>query len=231
MLDAHDRRRVRFVEKCTCDSDESTARGQITDLSLGGAYVTTPHPFPVGHKFWLRFPMYGKWIGTTSVVRHVNPGAGMGVQFLSLPRDQRDLLLRYIGRAVERLGDSAHAKKRTASRLAACIPITVRGRDADGKPFAETTETVNVSERGACIRLRHPVLPGTVLKVHATLGSHAGPADFRVAWIGNNGTNSGQVGLAPTVLDLWRSWYVPNLQELESENTQSEFQFQPENRV
>ena len=230
-MEVNDRRRIRFSEKCFCDSDESSFPAQFHDLSLDGAYIAATKPFPSGHKFRLRFALLGKWIATPCVVRYVNPGTGMGVKFLALPREQRNFLVRHLGRLLERLGESAHAKKRAASRLAACIPITVSGTDVSGKPFDEETETLNVSERGACVRLRHPVSAGSVVQVKATLGTHARPADFRVVWAGgaDNG-NKGQVGLTPTVLDLWRSWYLPSLQELDSERFQTELQPEPKNR-
>jgi hypothetical protein len=75
------------------------------------------------------------------------------------------------------------------------------------------------------------VSAGSVVQVKATLGTHARPADFRVVWAGasDNG-NKGQVGLTPTVLDLWRSWYLPSLQELDSERFQAELQPEPKDR-
>lgn len=224
-MEVSDKRRLRFAEKCFCDSQESSFPAQFYDLSLDGAYIGTTHPFPVGHNFRLRFALYGRWIATACVVRHVNPGTGMGVKFLALAREHRELLSRHLNRLLDRLGDSTYAKKRVASRLATRIPVTVSGVDATGKPFEEETETLNVSERGACLRLRQRLLPGSTVKVKAALGTQAPAADFRVVWMAAAGTpTEGQVGLAPTVLDLWRNWNLPNWQQQEGERRQDEVQ-------
>lgn len=206
-MELSDKRRLRFSEACVCDSDEHTVSGQFRDISLDGAYIGTPQPFPVGHRFRLRFTVQNKLLLVPCVVRHLNPGAGMGVQFLSLPPEHHQLLARHLDRLLERLGDTAHAKKRVAARLSTRIPATVNGTDAVGKPFEEETETLNVSERGTCIRLRNPVIPGTTLKLRIGVGPETRVTDFRVVWVGVAGTPAaGQVGLAPTVRDLWRAW-------------------------
>lgn len=213
-----DKPRLHFSGNCFCDSRESSFSGQFHNLSLGGAYIGATQPFPVGYRFGLRFALSGEWITTPCVVCHVNPGAGMGVKFLSLSHEHRELLVRYLSRVLKRLGDSAYAKKRAASRLAARIPVTISGTDATGRPFEEETETINVSERGACIRLRQRVLAGSTLKVRTSLGTRNSTADFRVVWVNSppSATES-FVGLTVTALDLWRSWNLPAWQQLEGE--------------
>lgn len=202
-----DRRRLRFSEACVCDSDERSVHAQFQDLSLEGAYIGTSQPFPVGHRLRLRFTLQGKLLVIPCQVRHLNPGAGMGVQFLSLPVEYRELLARHMDKLLERLGDTAHEKKRMGSRLGARLPLQVSGTDSAGKDFEEETETLNVSERGACIRLRHAVVPGTILKVKTGLGPETRAAEFRVVWVGAAGSPAaGQLGLTPTILDLWRGW-------------------------
>jgi hypothetical protein len=206
-MELTDRRRVRFAEPCECDSDERNFHAQFHDLSLDGAYIGTHEPFPVGHRFRLRFAVQGRTLVLPCIVRHTNPGTGMGVKFLNITPEERELLARYLERLVNRLGDTAHAKKRTASRLSIRIPVLVSGLDSLGKTFEEDTETLNVSERGACIRLRQPVLPGTNLKLKIGLGPQIHVAEFRVVWVGpSDSPTAGQVGLTPTVLDLWRAW-------------------------
>lgn len=208
-METSDKRRLRFSEACVCDSDERTVSAQFRDISLDGAYIGTPLPFPVGYKFRLRFAVQGKRLLVTCLVRHTDPGAGMGVQFLSLPPDHKQSLSRHFDHLLERFGETAHAKKRAASRLATRIPATVKGTDAAGKPFEEETETLNISERGACVRLRTPVAPGTTLKVRVDVGPEQHVTDFRVAWVGAPGTHeAGQVGLTPTARELWRAWHL-----------------------
>ncbi len=208
-MEPNDKRRLRFAEACTCDSDERTVSAQFRDISLDGAYIGTTQPFPVGYKFRLRFTLQGKVLLVPCVVRHLDAGSGMGVHFLSLPPDHRQLLARHFDHLLERLGESAHAKKRAATRLPAQLGVTVTGTDAAGKPFEEETETLNISERGTCVRLRNTVLPKTTLKLRVGVGAETHLADFRVAWVGAPGTPAaGQVGLTPTARDLWRAWHL-----------------------
>ncbi|MBI4462927.1 MAG: PilZ domain-containing protein [Acidobacteria bacterium] len=230
-MELDDKRRLRYSEGCICDSEERSFPAQFQDLSLDGAYIGTPQPFPVGHRFRLRFTLQGKLLVVPCVVRHINPGTGMGVKFLSLPPEHRQWLARHFNRVLGTLGEPAHTKKRRASRLTARIPVTVSGIDTGGKGFEEDTETLNVSERGACIRLRHAVEAGATLKVKTGLGPEARSADFRVVWQGPAGSpTEGQAGLMPSVLDLWRGWNASSWATGNREKPAAEeFQHQPEN--
>jgi hypothetical protein len=61
--------------------------------------------------------------------------------------------------------------------------VKVRGRDRNGNPFTQTTQTVNVSRRGACLD-NIPCAPGEVIE----LGRWWRKARYRVVWTGDPGT-------------------------------------------
>lgn len=57
------------------------------------------------------------------------------------------------------------ATARREPRRKLTVPVTVTGNDLNGKPFEQTTETVDVSRSGACLRLTQPVAIPSSLSV------------------------------------------------------------------
>jgi hypothetical protein len=58
-----------------------------------------------------------------------------------------------------------------AKRVNLRLPVEVRGQDASGAPFIESTSTLNVSSRGICFESEHPVEIGARLEVAIRLPS------------------------------------------------------------
>jgi hypothetical protein len=62
-------------------------------LSVGGIYITTPHPPPVDSRIWLRLHVDDApddFMDVEGVVRYVHPRHGMGVKFVDLkPADKK----------------------------------------------------------------------------------------------------------------------------------------------
>jgi len=58
----------------------------LRDLSIGGAFVQSRQVFPIGSILNLRFkiPNVNNFISCTGIVRNMEVGDGMGVQFLDL---------------------------------------------------------------------------------------------------------------------------------------------------
>jgi hypothetical protein len=75
-------------------------RELLRDLSEGGAFVETAQQFAVGSILNLQFmlPEIRRPISATVVVRHLNPGAGLGVQFLGLSPDDRRVVTAFLAR-------------------------------------------------------------------------------------------------------------------------------------
>ena len=77
---------------------------QVRDLSLGGLFVETASPRAVGALTALDFLVQEGPIRADAVVRHLNPGHGVGLQFITMrDRDRSHMatllnrLSRYVG--------------------------------------------------------------------------------------------------------------------------------------
>jgi len=75
----------------------STIHAQSSDLSLGGCYVETLFPLPIGTAVNLEFWMGPERIAATGSVRTCDPGVGMGIEFTNLSPNNRDRLQAYLG--------------------------------------------------------------------------------------------------------------------------------------
>ena len=85
-------------------------------------------------------------------------------------------------------------KTRRGPRAPQSFKVVVRGKDRNGNPFAQTSNTVDISEDGARLDgIAYLTAPGEVLEVKRRWH---GKARFRVAWIGQVGTfESNQAGI------------------------------------
>lgn len=74
----------------------SIRSGEVANLSLGGCYIHTPHPYPVGSRLELVLQMGRNRIYTQGRVTVGNDKQGMGVEFESNLRDCLQRLPRFI---------------------------------------------------------------------------------------------------------------------------------------
>jgi hypothetical protein len=67
------------------------AQTRISDLNLSGVFIDAMSPLPVGASLKLIFTLPGgERVATEGVVRHSQPGIGMGVEFTGLrPEDAK----------------------------------------------------------------------------------------------------------------------------------------------
>jgi predicted SPOUT superfamily RNA methylase MTH1 len=68
----------------------------VTDLSLGGCYLTTNSPFPRGTRVTLSIKTADLDIRAAGVVLVAHPEFGMGVEFMQATTEQRDRVLRMV---------------------------------------------------------------------------------------------------------------------------------------
>jgi PilZ domain len=99
--DQEKRRHVRYricvgVEIQGTDSN-STIHAQSADLSLGGCYVGTLFPLPIGTGVNLEFWIGPERIAATGSVRTSDPGVGMGIEFTNLSANNNDRLKAFLG--------------------------------------------------------------------------------------------------------------------------------------
>jgi c-di-GMP-binding flagellar brake protein YcgR len=72
------------------ESDDPPVSCRLTDLSLGGCYLTTNSPFPRGTRVILSIKTTDLQVHAGGVVLVAHPEFGMGVEFLQTTTEQRD---------------------------------------------------------------------------------------------------------------------------------------------
>ena len=65
---------------------------RVQVIGMGGLFIATPKPAPVGTKLRLAFELPGGNVQPEAVVRNVAPGQGMGVEFTRMEPKERSLL-------------------------------------------------------------------------------------------------------------------------------------------
>jgi PilZ domain len=77
---------------------ESGARtsGVTSDLSLGGCFVCTSKPLPVGARLRVTMSRKGQTVEALAVTRILKPRIGMGIEFIDVEGPYNDVLSRWI---------------------------------------------------------------------------------------------------------------------------------------
>ena len=65
---------------------------RLSNLGLGGAFLEVDAGFAMGSILNLRFPIESAFVTATVIVRSVRLGQGIGVEFLDLSPESRDVL-------------------------------------------------------------------------------------------------------------------------------------------
>ncbi|HZS08197.1 MAG TPA: PilZ domain-containing protein [Blastocatellia bacterium] len=93
MNDRRSSRRVIYqTEVSLLGSASPPFKAYSQDLSLGGMYLNTQQQFSQGMILQLRFTVEDAEIRTMAEVVHCQPGAGLGLKFLSLTADQEAII-------------------------------------------------------------------------------------------------------------------------------------------
>jgi hypothetical protein len=71
---------------------------RVRTIGMGGLFVSTPNPPPVGTKLILAFEVPGGNVRAEAVVRNVVPGQGMGVEFTRMDLKDKILLQKLLKR-------------------------------------------------------------------------------------------------------------------------------------
>jgi c-di-GMP-binding flagellar brake protein YcgR len=74
----------------------TSATGVTSDLSLGGCFVCTSKPLPVGSRVRLKLTRKDQTVEALAVVRIVRPRIGMGIEFLDLKEQHQPVLERWL---------------------------------------------------------------------------------------------------------------------------------------
>jgi hypothetical protein len=83
--------------------------------------------------------------------------------------------------------------RRRNRRVAAFLTVRIWGVDAKSLPFTQHAQVKNISNRGAVLQgMTRPVKAGEILHVQ----HEDGQAQFRVVWVGKQGTRrQGEIGV------------------------------------
>jgi len=96
--DTRDKRRYSRVERpkgmrVAWEGSGQRFVSQVFDLSLGGVFIPTADPPPVGTSVKLVFEISGRNIRARAIVRRSVSGIGMGVEFVAMGYEERGQLL------------------------------------------------------------------------------------------------------------------------------------------
>jgi DNA-binding response OmpR family regulator len=78
------------------EADDPPVNCRLTDLSLGGCYLTTVSPFPRGTRVILSIKTGELAVRAAAIVLVAHPEFGMGVEFVQATPEQHDQVLRMI---------------------------------------------------------------------------------------------------------------------------------------
>lgn len=70
--------------------------GITSDLSLGGCFVCTSKPLPIGTRMRITLSRKGQAVEALAVVRILKPRIGMGIEFIDLDTPSHEVLSRWI---------------------------------------------------------------------------------------------------------------------------------------
>jgi len=128
----------------------------------------------------------------------------MGIEFLSVSAEHREILRSYVSKTLQRPGDAAYSRARRVPRIAHRVKVNIHSKDAEGKFFREHAETLDVSDAGARIVLQQRLLPGELLALQVVSVRASPWAQFRAVWQGAPTTPAeGHVGLELLFVDFW----------------------------
>lgn len=87
-----------FAADAEClDLEAGTAASGVTsDLSMGGCFVCTSKPLPLGSRVRLKLTRKDQMVEALAAVRIVKPRIGMGIEFLDVDERHRQVLERWL---------------------------------------------------------------------------------------------------------------------------------------
>jgi hypothetical protein len=71
---------------------------RVQTLGMGGLFIATPNPPPVGTKLMLAFEVPGGNVRADAIVRNTAPAQGFGVEFTRMPIGDKILLQKLMKR-------------------------------------------------------------------------------------------------------------------------------------
>jgi len=129
--DAH-RALVKWLDSAPQEStEENAATGvmcKLTDLSLGGCYVESESPFPMGTRLDLILQARGTFATAQGRVRVLHPGYGMGIEFLSDTEEHRTAVSGFLNFLVSQSGVAPELRA-SPREIVPLDPVIPEGED------------------------------------------------------------------------------------------------------
>lgn len=100
-------------------------------------------------------------------------------------------------------------KQRRSQRILLAVPLRVSGKQANGTPFVELTNTLIVSAHGALLHLREPVREGQALSLRNVTTGEEVPCVVIDVNSGTDGTPEIGVQFAEANPRFWRVSFPP----------------------
>lgn len=90
--------RARLIVDVFFDGNDATGVASTKDISVGGFYMNTQTVIPDGSVLLVRIPFpNGKQVVANAEVVYSNPARGVGLRFMSLSEESRQLIERELG--------------------------------------------------------------------------------------------------------------------------------------
>jgi hypothetical protein len=90
--------RARLIVDVFFDGKDVTGIASTKDISVGGFYMNTQATLPEGATLLVRIPLgAGKQMIANAQVVYSNPARGVGLRFVDLSEENRDLIERELG--------------------------------------------------------------------------------------------------------------------------------------
>ncbi len=154
----HPRRELNAAVEVIESESGKRLQGQVFDLAMGGCYIKTSDPLPIGTPLQVGITKEARTIKPQARVVSTQAGTGMGLEFVSLPAEDLETLAAWLDEA---LGNSWIASnRRTSQRIQLSIPVRVSGRTATGAQFEELTKTLSAAVNGGLLLISTPVAKG-----------------------------------------------------------------------
>ncbi len=129
--DAH-RSLVTWLNSAPQDSPEDCAASgvqcKLTDLSLGGCYVESESPFPIGTRLDLILQARGTFAAAQGWVRVLHPAYGMGIEFLADTEEHRTAVSGFLNFLVSQAGVAPELRA-SPREIVPLDPVIPEGED------------------------------------------------------------------------------------------------------
>ena len=73
---------------------------RVKTLGMGGLFISTPNPPPVGTTLWLAFEVPGGSVRADAIVRSIAPAEGFGAEFTRMALGDKFLLQKLMNRLI-----------------------------------------------------------------------------------------------------------------------------------